>query len=754
MNEYEKINDEINSGKYLGTYGGAYSLYRCLAEVRKNKDILKYNRLKETEYLNENLLKHLNNPLTRKKWNDISSINPLGLTSKIPTMACTTATLNIPELDGKLFKDGVIVDSDGGINVTKIAVQYTWNIRKLSKKLDMSEDDLRKAIYKSTNNEKIFDKNYNVFLPNIGGMTVYIFGDIKKVSDPMAEVSVRVHDECNGSDVFGTDICTCRPYLTYAMKCATECAQRNGVGIIVYFRKEGRALDEVVKYRVYNARKKQEGGDCSATYFHHTENIAGERDVRIQELMPEVLIWLGIDRIDWLLSMSREKYEALVQSDIKIMQRIPLPDKHIPKNAEVEITAKISDGYHSVQWNNKQLIKTLQKIETTRERANAIYEMGLCDKLHHFQINLDKLPYTVEYVINTIEKNYPDLKIPQHSRIRHFEKFDPNFITNFNNSFKCTSREKIRRLIDLTVMSVLTDAGSGASWKYIKDNKVYTRSEGLAYASYDMFMSGIFSSDEACPYRINSKGIEKMNLEDFKKGFQISEDNQLFGVENRYNSIKRLGGCLSGFPEYFGYEIKRSGNLLDYIEEKFGNEISIKEFWKILCNTFGKIWATNQKTIGCRGDVFVYSPLKKEQEVGSDLIPFHKLLHWLMNSLIEPLEMYGIKFTNKEIMLALPEYRNGGLLVDSGLITLKDQTYYEKVHNVGSELIVEWRALTLVLIEKIKDEINKYYENDGVKLTMSQVLQGGTWSAGRAIAMEKRKSSEPPIKIRSDGTVF
>jgi len=754
MNDYEKFNDDINSGKYLGTYGGAYSLYRCLAEVRKNKDILKYNVLKETEYLNENILNHLNNEKTRKRWNDISSINPLGLTSNIPTMACTTATLNFPELKNKLFNDGVIVDSDGGINVTKIAVQYTWNIRKLSKKLDMSEDGLRKAIYKSTNNEKIFDKDYNIFLPNIGGLTVYILGDIKKVSDPMAEVSVRVHDECNGSDVFGTDICTCRSYLTYAMKCATECAQRNGVGIIVYFRKEGRALDEVVKYRVYNARKCQDGGDCSEKYFEHTENIAGERDVRIQELMPEVLLWLGIESIDWLLSMSSEKYDALINSGIKIMQRIPLPDKYIPKNAEVEINAKILDGYHSVQWDNKELIKTLKKIETTRERANAIYEMGLKNELHHFQINLDKLPYTVKYVINTIEKNYPDLKIPQHSRIRHFEKFDPNFIDNFNNSFKCSAREKIKKLIDLTVISVLTDAGAGASWKYIKDNKVYTRSEGLAFASFDMFMSGIFSSDEACPHRINSKGIQKMTLEDFKKGFQISEDNQLFGIENRYKSIQRLGGCLNDFPEYFGYEIRRAGNLLDYIEENFQNEISIDQFWEILCNTFGMIWSTNQKTIGCRGDVFVYSPLKKEQQVGSDLIPFHKLLHWLMYSLIEPLETHGIKFTNKEIMIALAEYRNCGLLVDSGLITLKDPTYYEKVHNVGSQLVVELRCLTLIFIDKIKDEINKYYENDGIKLTMSQVLQGGTWASGRLIATEKRNTSEPPIKIRSDGTIF
>jgi GTP cyclohydrolase II len=753
MGDYKKFNEDLNSGKYIGTYGGAYSLYRCLAEVRKNKDILKHNELKTSEYLNEGLLKHLNNELTRKKWNDISSINPLGLTSKIPTMACTTATLNIPELDGKLFNDGVIVDADGGINVTKIAIQYSWNLKKLANKINMSEDKLRQAIYKSTNNENILNKDCNIFLPNIGGMTVYILGDINKVSDPMAEISVRVHDECNGSDVFGTDICTCRPYLTYAMKCCVECAQRNGVGIIVYFRKEGRALDEVVKYRVYNARKRQVGGDCSEKYFEHTENIAGERDVRVQELMPEVLLWLGIERIDWLLSMSREKYDALVSSGIKIMQRIPLPDKHVPRNAHVEITAKISDGYHSVKWDNKELIKKLQKIETTRAKATSIYEMGLKDELHHFRINLDKMNDAVEYTINIIETNYPDLDIPQHSRIRHFEKFDPKFIQTFNNSFKCSDKEKIRRMIDLTIISVLTDAGAG-NWRYIKDNKIYTRSEGLAYASYDMFMSGMFSSDEACPFRVNSKGIEKLSFERFQSGFQITEDNQLFGLENRFKIIKRLGGCLNSFPTYFGYEIKRPGNLLDYIENRFGKEITITQFWKILCNTFAYIWSTNQKTIGCRGDVFVYSPLKKMQEVGSDLIPFHKLLHWIMYSLIEPLELYGIKFLNKEIMLPLPEYRNGGLLIDIGLIGLKDPTYYEKVHNVGSELIVEWRALTLILIEKIKEGINEYYKNDGVKLTMSQVLQGGTWAAGRVIAQERRKTSNPPLTIRSDGTVF
>ena len=122
-----------------------------------------------------------------------------------------------------------------------------------------------------------------------------------------------MHDECNGSDVFGSDICTCRPYLIHGIEECARAAQHGGLGLIVYNRKEGRALGEVTKFLVYNARKRQEGGDAAATYFERTECVAGVQDARFQQLMPDVLHWLGIARIDRFVSMSDMKYDALVE---------------------------------------------------------------------------------------------------------------------------------------------------------------------------------------------------------------------------------------------------------------------------------------------------------------------------------------------------------------------------------------------------------------------------------------------------------
>merc|ERR1719174_3292643 len=169
----------------------------------------------------------------------------------------------------------------------------------------------------------------------------------KKIRNPLTEIAVRTHDECNGSDVFGTDICTCRPYLLFAMLGCIEVAQRGGVGIIVYYRKEGRSLGEVTKYRVYNARKNQSGGDTADKYFFHTESIAGIRDARFQTMMPDVLNWLGLNRIDWLLSMSNEKYEAITGAGIQVLQRVDLPDDYVKESMKVELDAKIASGYHS-----------------------------------------------------------------------------------------------------------------------------------------------------------------------------------------------------------------------------------------------------------------------------------------------------------------------------------------------------------------------------------------------------------------------
>jgi GTP cyclohydrolase II len=156
-----------------------------------------------------------------------------------------------------------------------------------------------------------------------------------------------VHDECNGSDVFGSDICTCRPYLIHGIEECARAAQAGGLGIVVYNRKEGRALGEVTKFLVYNARKRQEGGDSAATYFERTECVAGVQDARFQQLMPDPIHWLGLRRIDRFVSMSDMKHDALVSQGIEIVERVPIPDELVPPDAHVELDAKRAAGYYS-----------------------------------------------------------------------------------------------------------------------------------------------------------------------------------------------------------------------------------------------------------------------------------------------------------------------------------------------------------------------------------------------------------------------
>ncbi|MGB7832221.1 MAG: GTP cyclohydrolase II, partial [Xanthobacteraceae bacterium] len=187
----------------------------------------------------------------------------------------------------------------------------------------------------------------SVFLPPIGGITLYIFGDPSALSNPKRSLTCRIHDECNGSDVFGSDICTCRPYLIHGIAECVKSAQNGGTGLIVYNRKEGRALGEVTKFLVYNARKRQEGGDQAATYFERTECVAGVQDARFQQLMPDVLHWLGITRIDRFVAMSNMKYEAIVATGIEIGERVPIPDGLVPPDAQVELQAKMAAGYYT-----------------------------------------------------------------------------------------------------------------------------------------------------------------------------------------------------------------------------------------------------------------------------------------------------------------------------------------------------------------------------------------------------------------------
>lgn len=272
-----------------------------------------------------------------------------------PTVAVTKAHIHVPELTqaiekGRLKPDGKLLLENGNARVTKAAIEPVWFLPGIAERFKITEAELRRTLFEHTGGmypELVTRPDLEVFLPPIGGHTVYIFGDVAALTDQSKTLTCRVHDECNGSDVFGSDICTCRPYLMHGIEACIQEAQRGGVGVIIYNRKEGRALGEVTKFLVYNARKRQQGGDTASNYFARTECVAGVQDMRFQDLMPDVLHWLGVAKIDNFISMSNMKYDALTQGGIKIINRVNIPDELIPPDAAVEMDAKKAAGYYT-----------------------------------------------------------------------------------------------------------------------------------------------------------------------------------------------------------------------------------------------------------------------------------------------------------------------------------------------------------------------------------------------------------------------
>jgi GTP cyclohydrolase II len=270
-----------------------------------------------------------------------------------PTIAVTKAHVNMPEImdamaAGRLRPDNDILSGSGDVKVTKAAIEPVWWLPGIAERFGVKEVDLRRTLFEQTGGmytELVTRPDLELFLPPIGGATIYFFGDVSKLGKPETKIACRLHDECNGSDVFGSDICTCRPYLAHGIEICIEMAQKGGVGVVIYNRKEGRALGEVTKFLVYNARKRQPGGDQAATYFERTECVAGVQDARFQQLMPDVIHWLGIRRIDRFVSMSNMKYDALTAGGIEIGERVPIPDELVPPDASVEMEAKKAAGY-------------------------------------------------------------------------------------------------------------------------------------------------------------------------------------------------------------------------------------------------------------------------------------------------------------------------------------------------------------------------------------------------------------------------
>jgi GTP cyclohydrolase II len=345
----------------IGSYSGAYGLYRALAVA--TKALARDHRPDLTDTAPVALI------APGPQWGDptkIVSLDPWGhlvggvfaetIAAGIdvrPTIAVTTAHIAMPEIreriaTGDLIPDGSVLLDNGEIRVTKAAIDPVWYLPGLAARFGVAESELRRCLFEETGGmfpELVTRPDLEVLLPPIGGATVYLFGEVNRIQAPGTVIACRVHDECNGSDVFGSDICTCRPYLVHGIEVCVATAQQGGVGIIVYNRKEGRALGEVTKFLVYNARKRQAGGDRADTYFRRTECVAGVQDLRFQELMPDVLHWLGVRRIDRWVSMSNIKRSALEAQGIEIVEQMAIPERLVPLDASVEIEAKKAAGY-------------------------------------------------------------------------------------------------------------------------------------------------------------------------------------------------------------------------------------------------------------------------------------------------------------------------------------------------------------------------------------------------------------------------
>jgi hypothetical protein len=383
-----------------------------------------------------------------------------------------------------------------------------------------------------------------------------------------------------------------------------------------------------------------------------------------------------------------------------------------------------------------------------RDRAQKIFARTGAGK-SAFVYNPGKFEPTVKYVLEVIRKNYPTLDIPFHSRWGHFRAGGINRVKGLDEKLSLLKPlERARVKLDLVIPSVLLDAGAGPRWKYREEEKYYGRSEGLGVASLYMFLAGAFSNTGRA-LRAEKEGLKKVTADSLREHFQVGEDNPLVGVEGRVQLLNNLGKALENTAIFAK---GRPGDLVDYLQGKYGQEIPAEGILRAVLDGLGPIWPGRITANGINlGDVWRHSGLGEGVDA---LVPFHKLSQWMTYSLIEPIMEAGFTVTGVEGLTGLAEYRNGGLFIDSGLLSFRDPGDTEKTWTPDQELVVEWRALTIYLLDQVGSAVQKALGKSPQEFPLAKVLEGGTWWAGRFLAHEKRSSGEPPIKIHSDGTVF
>ncbi|KAI0046326.1 DUF1688-domain-containing protein [Auriscalpium vulgare] len=431
-----------------------------------------------------------------------------------------------------------------------------------------------------------------------------------------------------------------------------------------------------------------------------------------------------------------------------------------------------------------QEVLYLRTLPAIRQRCTLVHQLAQRGALQYFDYHPDKENDAADFCVAIIQRDFGSdyHTIPPHGRWRHLDAGIPRVQPLMDKWAASESppdvKEQAKRLIDLFLVSVLLDAGAGDQWSFHEPETdlSFTRSEGLGVASFKMFAEGFFSGDSRQPYRVDAAGLAQITADGVGKAMQVGSANPMVGLEGRASLLLNLSHALARSPEFFGAE-GRPGNMLDFLESETIGEgarrrVPVAALWHVLISGLAPIWPADRTSLAGvpLGDVWPCAALEGLAETaataGGALVPFHKLTGWTTYSLIEPIErVLGWKVDGVEDMTGLPEYRNGGLLVDLGVLTLKPgaipQSFYESSSATIPQLppshpaIIEWRAMTVIELDRIADLIRQKLKLTRDELSLAQVLESATWKGGREIAKEKRpQSGGPPIAILSDGTVF
>ena len=394
--------------------------------------------------------------------------------------------------------------------------------------------------------------------------------------------------------------------------------------------------------------------------------------------------------------------------------------------------------------------------EAVRLRARMLLALARRNELEHFIFDETRLHATADYVAEIIRARYRELKVPFHARWRHFVIDGEDRYAPVTEALRNDRRERLRAAFDVAITSVLLDAGAGPAWRY-RDKKTrqdLARSEGLALASLDAIAAGLFA-DDGKSLRADADALANLEVDRLADAFQVRADNPLDGIDGRAALLRALGFAAQTRDEFVGDSGRRVGHLADYIIAQCPDgRIPARTILVAVLRALGRIWPSRLALDGVPlGDTWKH-PAIATNDATAGFIPFHKLSQWLSYSLIEPLEAAGLRVTGVDALTGLAEYRNGGLFVDFDVLAPRNPAMLELAHLPASEFIVEWRGLTVALLDEIAPLVRARLKVSEKAMPLASILEGGTWAAGRKIAAEKREGGTPPIHIAADGTVF